>query len=357
MVDQPATGTSEQDRPFPLAEARDMVRDLFAPNPLLYWLDLLFHAALGWSAFVLTLLAPAYSLWQLLFFIISALSLYRAVIFTHELAHLRKNTFRLFRIAWNICCGFPLMLPSFMYNGVHNDHHKRKVYGTREDGEYLPFAVGRPHKIVLYVLLAFILPLMIAVRFILLTPLSYLHAGLRRLLWESASSLTIDFDYRRPPASSRRDEASWRLQEFCTFLYGAGAVGLAAAGIIPWQALLLWYLVAVLMFLLNSLRTLAAHCYRNPGDRVMDYAEQYLDSVNIPGNALITPLWAPVGLRYHATHHLFPSLPYHALGKAHRRLAANLSDSALYLQTTRSSLRDALCRLWHESRAHHPAAR
>ena len=79
--------------------------------------------------------------------------------------------------------------------------------------------------------------------------------------------------------------------------------------------------------------------------------------MNIPGNALITPLWAPVGLRYHATHHLFPSLPYHALGKAHRRLAANLSDSALYLQTTRSSLWDALRRLWHESRAHHPAAR
>ena len=88
----------------------------------------------------------------------------------------------------------------------------------------------------------------------------------------------------------------------------------------------------------------------------MEYAEQYLDSVNIPGNGLITPLWAPVGLRYHATHHLFPSLPYHALGKAHRRLAGNLSDSALYLQTSRNSLWDALRRLWHESRAHHPRA-
>jgi hypothetical protein len=37
----------------------------------------------------------------------------------------------------------------------------------------------------------------------------------------------------------------------------------------------------------------------------------------------------PLGLRYHALHHLFPSLPYHALGTAHRRLIVALPpDSA-----------------------------
>jgi fatty acid desaturase len=106
------------------------------------------------------------------------------------------------------------------------------------------------------------------------------------------------------------------------------------------------------MFLLNSLRTLAAHSYRNPGDRIMEFAEQYLDSVNVPGNRLFTTLWAPVGLRYHATHHLFPALPYHALGEAHRRLVRELPDNTLYLQTLRNSLWDALRRLWREARAH-----
>ncbi len=50
-----STDTRQANRPFPLSEAREMVRDLFAPNPLLYWLDFLFHVTLGWTAFVLTL--------------------------------------------------------------------------------------------------------------------------------------------------------------------------------------------------------------------------------------------------------------------------------------------------------------
>ena len=347
---QAGVAAMHENKQFPLPEARELVKDLFAPNPRIYWLDFLFHITIGWSAFFLTLKSPTFSLWQLFFYIISALALYRALIFTHELAHLRKNTFGLFRFVWNVICGFPFMLPSYMYNGVHNDHHKKNVYGTKSDGEYLPFAADKPYKIVLYLLLIFVLPLMAVGRFILLTPISWLNKKLRHFLWESASSLTIDMSYRRPESSSR-DEKTWRLQEFFTFAYGTTAVLLAIMEIIPWQVLVLWYLVAVLMFLLNSLRTLAAHCYRNPGDTIMSFSEQYLDSVNIPGNRLITPLWAPVGLRYHATHHLFPALPYHALGRAHRRLASNLSEKALYLQTTRNSLWDALRRLWQEAQA------
>ena len=335
---------------FPLDEARELVKGLNAPNPWIYWTDFLFSMTLGWTAFILTLNATPFSVWQGVFYLVTALALYRAVIFTHELAHLRRSTFRVFRLIWNLSCGFPLMVPSYMYGGVHNDHHKRNLYGTRADGEYLPFARTQPFRIVLYLLQVFVLPLLLAGRFILLTPLSYLHGGLRRLLWTSASSLSIDYSYRRPEPSSR-DEASWRWQEFATFLYGATAVGLVATGFWPWQVLLLWYLVSVLMFVLNSLRTLAAHSYRNPEDHVMEFAEQYLDSVNIPGSRLFTTLWAPVGLRYHATHHLFPALPYHALGTAHRRLVRELPDNTLYLQTLRSSLWDALRRLWTDSRA------
>ena len=340
-----------QSSKFPLDKARELVKGLNTPNPWIYWTDFLFHVTLGWAAFLLTLRSPPYSVWQVFFYLVTTLALYRAVIFTHELAHLRRNTFRRFRLVWNMTCGFPLMVPSFMYGGVHNDHHKRNIYGTKDDGEYLPFAVGRPFRIILYLLQVFVLPLLLAGRFILLTPVSYLHRGLRRLVWKSASSLTIDFDYRRPEPSSR-DEETWRLQEFATFLYGATAVTLVIAGLWPWRVLLLWYLVSVLMFLLNSFRTLAAHSYRNPGDRIMEFSEQYLDSVNIPGNPLFTPLWAPVGLRYHATHHLFPALPYHALGEAHRRLVRELPDNSLYLQTLRRSLRDALRRLWREADAH-----
>jgi fatty acid desaturase len=333
---------------FPQRQAKEIVQDLFVPNPLIYWMDFLFHVTLGWTAFVVALTVPMFSLWQVVFYLIATLALYRAVIFTHEIAHLKTTTFPIFRIVWNLTCGFPMMIPSFTYHTVHNDHHKTRFYGTIDDGEYLPLVAESPYRIILYLLLSFVLPIIFAGRFILLTPLSLLHNGLRRFVWRYASSLAIDLRYRRPdpPSSSRK---AWLVQEVFTFFYGVGAIALVLMGILSYKALVLWYLIATLIFFLNSLRTLAAHAYRNPGDQVMDFAEQYLDSVNVPGNWFLTALWAPVGLRYHATHHLFPSTPYHALGEAHRRLAAELPDSSRYLETTRNSLWDALKRLWKEA--------
>ncbi len=334
--------------PFPLQEARELVRDLMQPNPRIYWLDFLFHIALGWAGFVVTLALPSLSLWQVVAYLVTSLALYRSVIFIHELAHLKRESFKLFRIVWNVICGFPLMIPAFTYQGVHLDHHKRDVYGTKEDGEYLPFAIDSPVKILLYLLEIVILPLLMAVRFIVCTPISYLHKGLRRILWERASSLSIDPTYRRPPPKANENKY-WKLQEFCTFLYGAIAITLVISGKLSYAVLVLWYLMAVLVFLLNSLRTLAAHRYRNPQDHNMDIPEQFLDSVNIPGNPFITALWAPVGLRYHATHHLFPSMPYHNLGKAQRRLVRELSDNTLFLQTVGTSLWGTLTNLWQEA--------
>jgi len=44
-------------------------------------------------------------------------------------------------------------------------------------------------------------------------------------------------------------------------------------------------------------------------------------------------------------------MPYHNLGKAHRILVNDLSDNALYLETARTSLWDALRRIWREANA------
>jgi fatty acid desaturase len=262
--------------------------------------------------------------------------------------------FKAFRFVWNLTCGIPLLVPAFFYTRVHSDHHKRKIYGTDADGEYVAFVAKRPKSIVRYFLLFPILPALLLGRFLLLTPLSYLHRGLRRWVWERASSLTIDLFYRRPPPSPR-DGKFWRLQELAASALVMTTVGLMAAGTLPWRVLGLWYLIATGVLALNSLRTLAAHCYRNPGDRVMDLTQQYLDSVDVPGNLVLTPLWAPVGLRYHATHHLLPGLPYHALGKARRRLASELTDAMLYRQARRRTLCHALRVLWNESSATIPA--
>ncbi|MCW5597550.1 MAG: fatty acid desaturase [Nitrosomonas sp.] len=332
---------------FPLHEAHALVRDLMTPNPWIYWCDFLFHITLSWVAFMTALHSPFLSIWQVFACGVAVLTFYRSAIFIHELAHLKKGTFKVFRLVWNLLCGIPLMIPSFTYDGVHNDHHKRDVYGTSKDGEYLPFAIQRPSEMVRYVLLSFLLPLLLVARFLLLTPLSYLIPPLRRLVWERASSLTINPLYKRAPNAVRNDH-NWRLQEFATFLFASMVVTSVVVGLLSPAVLVLWYVIAVLIFILNSLRTLAAHAYRNPGDRTLGLAEQYLDSINIPGN-FVTSLWAPVGLRYHATHHLFMSLPYHNLGKAQRRLVNGLSDNTLYLQTVRKGLWDALARIWKEA--------
>ena len=335
---------------FPFREAHNLVHDLMTPNPVIYWLDFLFHISLGWAAFVTALLVPSFSAWQLLAFVVAALAHYRAAIFIHELAHLKKGTFNIFRLVWNLTSGIPLLIPSFTYDCVHYDHHKPDIYGTSEDGEYIPFATQNPALMIGYVLFSFLLPLIFLCRYLLLTPLSYLIPPLRKFCWERVSSLTINPTYKRPKNCIRNDK-HWQLQEFATFVFATTVFICIIQGILPFKALVLWYLVGLVIFLLNSLRTLSAHAYRNSGNQKMGFAEQYLDSINIPGNLFITALWAPVGLRYHATHHLFMSLPYHNLGKAQRRLVNGLSDNTLYLKTMRNSMRDALRRIWSEASA------
>lgn len=338
---------------FPTPEARESVRDLMLPKAFVYWADFLFHTALGWGAFAFALSFAAFSLPQIALGVVSALALYRALIFIHELAHRRESVFEPFRLVWNLLCGFPLLIPSFTYHGVHNDHHTRNIYGLAADGEYLDFALLGRGAIIRYPFLSFVIPLVFAFRFLVLAPLSLLHPAIRRLVWKHLSSLAIDMRYRRRPASDR-DRRLWNLYEAITFLYGAGAIALVATGVLPIAFLGLWYAVTVMIGWLNSLRTLAAHRYRNPDDHVMGLEEQYLDSIDIPGHRFWTALWAPVGLRYHATHHLFPSLPYHALGEAHRRLASRLEDGDVYRAATRNSLWEAIAGLLQDAQRHSP---
>jgi fatty acid desaturase len=121
-------------------------------------------------------------------------------------------------------------------------------------------------------------------------------------------------------------------------------------GHLPWTFLLQAYLTAVTIIMLNHVRTLGAHRFRHHGDE-LSLVDQVLDSVNYPHHPLTSGLWAPVGLRFHALHHLFPSLPYHSLSKAHHRLMAQLPADSPYRRTESASLRAALAELWRSARA------
>ncbi len=335
---------------FPVAKAKQIVHDLFKPDPLIYWADFLFYDILGWVAFVLAVKAPNFSLFQFEALIVAGFSLYRAILFVHELSHLKNGTFQTFHLAWNLICGFPLMIPSFLYVGVHIDHHKQRFYGTKNDPEYFAFALAKPYRIPLFPLTMLIAPTLFILRFLLLAPLSYLVPPIRKPLWVLGSHLAVGGPYRRL-LPDEPEELEGRIQEAVTFLYVLAGFTLMAKGILPWKTLAVWYLIAVFILVTNALRSLVAHCDRNPPDHIMTFEEQFMDSTNIPGNPLLTPLWAPVGLRFHALHHLFVGIPYHNLGEAHRRLTHELKDS-IYPLAFRKSMWSVLVQLWAEASWH-----
>ncbi|HTM53935.1 MAG TPA: fatty acid desaturase [Pirellulales bacterium] len=334
---------------FSLAQARHIVKDLFTPVPAIYWADFLLSTFVGMAAFGLVRrVLPLFSVAQGIAFVICGLCFYRAVLFTHELVHFRDKTFTAFRVVWNLLCGIPFLMPSFMYY-THVDHHMRKHFGTKNDGEYLPLGSTPPSHIVLYLCQPFVIPIIAVVRFLLLAPISWVSPAFRDFVHRRASSMVMDPTYIRP-LPSRQVLRIFRLQEALCFLWTGSVVVLLTLRIVPIGFLTTAYLVSVFILFMNAVRTLGAHRYTSHGEEAT-FVEQLLDSINYPRRPFVSALWAPVGLRFHALHHLFPSLPYHNLAKAHVRLMAELPADSPYRQTESTSLFSSLMQLWRTSRA------
>jgi fatty acid desaturase len=142
------------------------------------------------------------------------------------------------------------------------------------------------------------------------------------------SAMATNPAYRRkaPEGAFRR---IWLWQETATSLWAIALLTLVATGVVPMRGFLIFLGVLSGVMVVNQIRTLVAHLWENEGEP-MTVTAQYLDSVNVPPPGLLPELWAPVGLRYHALHHLLPSVPYHALGAAHRRLIATLDAQSAY---------------------------
>ncbi len=330
---------------FSPVEAKRLVQELFSRNPAIYWADFLASFLIGSVCFALVRRTPLFSVQQLACFFASAFAYYRAALFIHEIAHFPRGKMRAFTLVWNLLCGTPFLLPSFVYQ-THHDHHRKTTYATDQDGEYLPFARRPRWEIVKYLLSSFLIPPLVVFRFAVLSPLAWISPRIRAWVHAHASSMVIDPKYLRPHPTP--GELFWiRVQEGLCFLWvwGIFLVPPLLLHRLPIPFLIQAYATAVFVVLVNALRTLGAHRYAFEPAPVT-FAEQVLDSLNYPTRPWLNELWAPVGLRYHAVHHLFPSMPYHNLGRAHRRLAAHLPADSPYHQTTRTSLMRQLGELW-----------
>ena len=306
-----------------LRAARDLTKDISEAKASVYWTDMLVSAGVGYSSLAGAILVESVPL-AVGLGLIAALTLYRALLFIHELSHIHKNALPGFRKAWNMLVGIPMLTPSFMYEGVHTLHHARTRYGTKEDPEYLPLALMKPWTLPLFVLIALLAPPALVFRFGVLVPLGAIIPPIRKLMWQRVSALSINPDFRRRlPEGELKPRVFW--QELLGMLWAWTLI--ASIFVFGWKPILVALGVFSFTAVFNQLRTLVAHLWENDGEP-MTVTAQYLDSVNVPPPGLMAEIWAPVGLRYHALHHLLPSMPYHSLPEAHRRLVSHLGGGS-----------------------------
>jgi len=304
--------------------ARRLVADLLRPRPARYWADLLIGAATGWGALAVASVTSSVPL-AIAAGAVSAFSLYRIFIFIHELTHISTREIPGFRTAWNLLVGVPMVLPSIFYEGAHLAHHRNGTYGTGNDPEYLPFS-GRLSLVTGFLLSALVSPPVLLFRFLVLAPLAWAMAPLRRWVDTRASTYTINPWFMRTPSAA--DLRQLRIWEAAVMLFWGAAAWALATGVLPLRVFFTWLAVYTTLAMVNQFRVLLAHRYELDGEPT-DRVGQLRDSIDHPGG-FWTELWAPMGLRYHALHHLFPTLPYHNMGAAYRRLVAGLPEDGVY---------------------------
>jgi fatty acid desaturase len=309
-------------------QTRELVRGLNTVKPAVYWLDLLITACVGWTAFAMATALPALSVGMLASVAVAVLALYRGLCFTHEISHQTSRTLPQFETVWNLLFGYPMLMPSCVYSGVHQNHHSLSTYGTSRDPEYMPFARSSVMT-VLFSVESLLIPVVLLLRFLPLSLVGMVSPGFQNWLVVYFSSLTMNLAYRRE--ASPQVVKKVRLQSAHILALWGSLLALAATGYLPWRFFTVWLAVCSLVSFINTLRTLGAHAYESSGDP-LDRQGQLLDSIDTPG-ALWTELWAPVGLRYHALHHYFPGIPYHNLPAAWKKISLGIPSDAVYHQS------------------------
>ncbi|MBU6308641.1 MAG: fatty acid desaturase [Planctomycetes bacterium] len=302
--------------------------DFFRPSPLRYWTDFLVSLVAAYTASGVYLTSPLGSWPQLVAFPIAVFWLYRMGSLVHEVCHLGEHEMPLFKAAWNVLGGVMILMPSPFFTRHHRDHHSQRYYGTPQDPEYAANMVqgGNLASVLGYALKIMAMPILVFLRF-LLVPLTFITPGVREWTLRRASALTFNRRYeRRLTAADRRAILA---AEIPCFFRALLIPLLVILGLNPWTRIPLLYALAVATVALNHMRFLADH--HCEGDGAPSNMESHIaDSCNFTTNDPLTLLFFPFSIRYHALHHLFPSLPYHNLKPAHEHLMAALPADSPY---------------------------
>lgn len=302
--------------------------DFFRVKPARYWFDFLLSVTIAYAAGGVFLTAPILSWQQLLAFPIAVFWLYRTGSLIHEVAHLGHHEMRAFKVAWNLVVGVITLSPSPFFTRHHRDHHSQRMYSSAQDPEYVVNMVRRGSlwSLAAYAAMIAIFPLLVFLRF-LLAPLTYLHPHLREWTLARASSLTLNWRYvRKLTPFDRRAIAA---VEWLCFARAALIPLLVLLGVNHWSRMPLLYLLGVSVLAMNQLRQLADHHFDGKGEN-FELSDHIHDSCNYTSRDFLTWLLFPFAIRFHALHHLFPTLPYHNLAAAHTYLLEELPADSPY---------------------------
>jgi Fatty acid desaturase len=274
--------------------------DFFRVSPARYWGDFLLSLTLGYGAGTIFLAAPLGSLVQLAAYPLAVFWLYRLGSLVHEVCHLSHREMRVFKVAWNLMVGVVTLAPSPFFTRHHRDHHSQRLYGTRQDPEYIVnvFRPGSLLSLMAYALHVALFPLVVFLRF-LFAPLSFLHPRLRAWVLKHASSLTMNYRYERK--LNRFDRWAVTTIELLCWLRATAMLAAVAWGATHWTRLPLFYSLAMGVLVLNQLRLLADHHFEADGER-FELDEHIRDSCNFTGQDFLTWLLFPFAIRYHALH-------------------------------------------------------
>jgi fatty acid desaturase len=315
-----------------IREARSTLQesdvDFFAVQPWRYWKDFGLSTLLAYVAASVYLQSPLFSWQQAVAFPIAAFWLYRVGSLVHEVAHLRHGEMPAFKLAWNLLVGVVTLSPSPFFTRHHRDHHTARMYGTREDPEYVinfcPYR-GWPGVFFFVAEICF-LPIVVFLRFLLL-PFTFIHPRVREWVLRRGSSLTLNTRYER--RLTARDRRAILAVEVPCWIRATMIPLAVVLGLTEWTRVPLLYILAVTVVGLNQFRLLADHHLESEGDP-LNMHDHLLDSCNFTQRDLLTGLFFPFAIRYHALHHLFPSLPYHNLSAAHYHLLKHISVDSPY---------------------------
>jgi fatty acid desaturase len=302
--------------------------DFFRVSPVRYWFDFLLSVSIAYTAASLFVVLPLGSWQQLACYPIAIFWLYRLGSLIHEVCHLNHREMRVFKVTWNLVVGVMTLAPSPFFTRHHRDHHSQRMYGSPQDPEYIVnvFRPGSAASLLLYAGLVVAFPLIVFLRFFF-SPLTFLTPRLREWTLRHACALTMNWRYER--RLNAFDRWAVTTVELLCWLRAVMIPLMVVVGAAHWTRLPLLYSLAVGTLMLNQMRLLADHHFVSDGEP-FELDAHIRDSCNFTGRDFFTWLFFPFSIRYHALHHLFPTMPYHNLKAAHQYLTRRLPADSPY---------------------------